>query len=232
MQGGGYALLGMSIQSGADRAQLAVEEALSSPLLDHIDIRGAQNVLVNITASEESLRMDETELIMQAINEALSGSATDTPEARIIMGQVYDDEAGDDLSLTLIITGLGRPPSIDTLVQKYQQPKKSPPSPQSPPSVAPPLQTRLPLESPATPQSPPPATLPPLQERIRHIQSNPQQALREAYSRPAYERNQTLLSTPSTPPPPPSASQPTIEPTSDPTLQVRRHNPRLYQNPD
>ena len=232
MQGGGYALLGMSIQSGADRAQLAVEEALSSPLLDHIDIRGAQNVLVNITASEESLRMDETELIMQAINEALSGSATEAPEARIIMGQVYDDGAGDDLSLTLIITGLGRPPSIDTLVQKYQQPKKSPPPPQSPPSVAPPLQTRLPLESPATPQSPPPATLPPLQERIRHIQSNPQQALREAYSRPAYERNQTLLSTPPTPPPPPSASQPTIEPTSDPTLQVRRHNPRLYQNPD
>jgi hypothetical protein len=222
----------MSIQSGADRAQLAVEEALSSPLLDHIDIRGAQNVLVNITASEESLRMDETELIMQAINEALSGSATEAPEARIIMGQVYDNEAGDDLSLTLIITGLGRPPSIDALVQKYQQPKKSPPSPQSPASVAPPLQTRLPLESPATPQSPPPATLPPLQERIRHIQSNPQQALREAYSRPAYERNQTLLSTPPTPPPPPSASQPTIEPTSDPTLQVRRHNPRLYQNPD
>jgi len=229
MTGGGYALLGMSIQSGPDRAQLAVEEALSSPLLDHIDIRGAQNVLVNITASEDTLRMEETELIMNAINEALSGAPTDEPEARIIMGQVYDNDAQDQLSLTLIITGLGRPPSIDTLIQKYQQPKKTPPSPQNPPPTAPPLQTKLPLqESPTSPPAPSSSPLPPLKERLLRIQNNPEQALQEAHRRPAYERLRTFPA----PPPPPPTSQPTIEPTTDPSLQVRRHNPRLYQNPD
>jgi cell division GTPase FtsZ len=81
-------------------------------------------VLVNITASEDTLRMEETELIMNAINEALSGAPNEEPEARIIMGQVYDNDAQDQLSLTLIITGLGRPPSIEALIQKYQQPKK------------------------------------------------------------------------------------------------------------
>ncbi len=229
MKGGGYALLGMSIQSGSDRAQLAVEEALSSPLLDHIEIQGARNVLVNITASEESLRMDETEIIMNAINEALSNGRSEEPEARIIMGQVYDEEAGDDLSLTLIITGLTRPPSVHALIEKYQQAKKvSPPSTNPPP--APPIQTKLPLEdnTASTPSRPlPPSTS--LHERILRIQSNPDQALQEAHKRPAYERLSTL---PTPPTPPPTTSHPTIEPTTDPSLQVRRQNPRLYQNPD
>jgi hypothetical protein len=229
MTGGGYALLGMSTQSGPDRAQLAVEEALSSPLLDHIDIRGAQNVLVNITASEDTLRMEETELIMNAINEALSGAPNEEPEARIIMGQVYDNDAQDQLSLTLIITGLGRPPSIEALIQKYQQPKKTPPPPPNLLPTAPALQTKLPLEeSPTTPPFPPSSPLPPLKERLLRIQNNPEQALQEAYRRPAYERLRTFPA----PPPPPPTSQSTIEPTTDPSLQVRRHNPRLYQNPD
>ena len=229
MKGGGYALLGMSIQSGSDRAQLAVEEALSSPLLDHIEIQGARNVLVNITASEDSLRMDETEIIMTAINEALGTGPNEETEARIIMGQVYDNSAGDDLSLTLIITGLDRPPSIKALIEKYQQTRKSPASPSTPHS-APPIQTKLVLEDKAP--SSPPAPMPPLaslEERIIRIQNNPEKALQEAHKRPAYERLNTL----STPPtPPPTTSQPTIEPTTDPALQVRRQNPRLYQNPD
>ncbi len=227
MKGGGYALLGMSIQSGSDRAQLAVEEALSSPLLDHIEIQGARNVLVNITASEDSLRMDETEIIMTAINEALGTNASEETEARIIMGQVYDNSAGDDLSLTLIITGLERPPSIKALIEKYQHSKKPPAA--SPPA-APPLQTKLVLEDKAT--SSPSAPLPPLaslEERLIRIQNNPEKAIQEAHRRPAYERLNTL---PTPPTPPPTTSQPTIEPTTDPSLQLRRHNPRLYQNPD
>jgi cell division protein FtsZ len=227
MKGGGYALLGMSIQKGNDRAQIAVEEALSSPLLDHIDIRGAQNVLVNITASEETLRMDETETIMRAINQAIGGQAEE-PEARIIMGQVFDEMEQEDLSLTLIVTGLERPPSIQSLAQKYQQAKK--PIPNRPNTPPPPIQPELPLDKSATPHAPPPpAVSQPLEERILRIQSNPDQALKEAMSRPAYERL-SGIKIPTTPPPP--HSQTTIEPSTDPHMQIRRHNPRLYQNPD
>lgn len=221
MRDGGYALLGMSIQKGEDRAQLAIEEALSSPLLDSVDIRGAKGVLVNITASEETLTMEETELIMQQLNEAI-GSAGGHLDCRIIMGQVFDEGAADELSVTLIATGLPRPHSVEALLNKEQSIKK-PTSQGAPPPIS--LEQRLPLESKGMQHAPPRPDLPPLRERINRIQENPAEALREAMSRPAYERTRLV-----NPPPPPSQTK--LEPTSDPHLQIRRGNPRLYENPD
>ena len=60
MRDGGKALMGTAIAEGEGRAMHAVEEAINSPLLDNIGVSGARGIVVNITAAEESLRMDET----------------------------------------------------------------------------------------------------------------------------------------------------------------------------
>ncbi|MCE3007017.1 MAG: cell division protein FtsZ [Bacteroidetes bacterium] len=103
MKGSGSALMGMATHHGDNRAINAVEDALSSPLLDNVDISGATGVLVNITASEDTLTMDEVEVIGEYIHKAVGDNA------RIILGQVLTDEAGDDLTVTVIATGFDQP---------------------------------------------------------------------------------------------------------------------------
>lgn len=99
MKNSGSALMGMATHHGDNRAINAVEEALSSPLLDNVDIKGATGVLVNITASEDTLTMDEISVIGEYIHRAVG------EEAKIISGQVLTDAAGDDLTVTIIATG-------------------------------------------------------------------------------------------------------------------------------
>ncbi|MCS7298144.1 MAG: cell division protein FtsZ [Bacteroidia bacterium] len=212
MENGGYALLGMSTQRGDNRAAMAVEEALSSPLLDNVDIRGAKGILVNITASEETLTVQETEQIMSRIHEALG-----EVEAHIIMGQVFDEQAGDELSLTLIATGLSRPQGIEGT---------SPPSRRAGSSSAP-IEMELPLEPPSksTREAPPPAQPVNLQERIRQIEQD-SKAIERARSSPAFSRYGLFVS-------PPPLSSTRVEPISDDLHSpIRRNNPHLYENPD
>ncbi|MCX7606070.1 MAG: cell division protein FtsZ [Bacteroidia bacterium] len=220
MQNGGYALLGMSTQRGENRALMAVEEALSSPLLDDVDIRGARGLLVNVTASPDTLTVQETEEIMNRIAEALGEADT-----HIIMGQVFDEQAGEELSLTLIATGLERPPSLDT--EKTQKVERR--LPLSPPS---PIEMELPLgTSPNLPSSPAEPSLPPpsLEERLRQLDKDPR-ALERARTSPAYQRYK-----------PPTTTGPSIPPLSSTRIEpdeqgggivLRRQNPRLYDNAD
>ncbi|MCS6905340.1 MAG: cell division protein FtsZ [Bacteroidia bacterium] len=102
MKDSGKALMGLSVQRGESRAQLAVEEALNSPLLDEMDISGATGILINVTASEDSLTMEEFNLIGEHIRKAASDNA------RIIFGQVYNNDMGDALGVTIIATGFGK----------------------------------------------------------------------------------------------------------------------------
>lgn len=102
MKDGGSAIMGTATLEGENRALLAVEEALSSPLLDNVDISGAGGVLLNITASEDSLTMEEVSIIGEYVNNAVGD------KARIIFGQVYDDTMGDKLSVTVIATGFNK----------------------------------------------------------------------------------------------------------------------------
>lgn len=98
MVDGGAAIMGSATASGEDRAEIAAREAIHSPLLDNVSIRGARNVLVNITAGND-LGMHETTTATEIIqNEA-------GEEAEIIMGTVLDENMGDNLSVTVIATG-------------------------------------------------------------------------------------------------------------------------------
>jgi cell division protein FtsZ len=97
----GMAMMGSASSSGMDRARIAAEQAVASPLLDGISLSGARGVLVNITASR-SLKMKEVNEVMNTIREFAADDAT------IIFGAVYDDDIGDDLRVTVVATGLGQ----------------------------------------------------------------------------------------------------------------------------
>ncbi|MEY3864821.1 MAG: hypothetical protein RL234_312 [Pseudomonadota bacterium] len=95
----GKAMMGTATVSGMDRARLAAEAAVASPLLEGVDLSGARGVLVNITASR-SLKLSETREVMAAIR----GYAAE--DATVIFGTVYDDSLGDALRVTVVATGL------------------------------------------------------------------------------------------------------------------------------
>ncbi|PTN07911.1 cell division protein FtsZ [Mangrovibacterium marinum] len=99
MRKSGVALMGSAKASGEDRALKAVEEALNSPLLNNNDIRGAQNILLNITSGQEEVTMDEIGQITDYI-QAKAGH-----EADLIWGNGLDEEMGDEISVTVIATG-------------------------------------------------------------------------------------------------------------------------------
>ncbi len=99
MSESGLALMGSGSAKGENRAKEAATRAITSPLLEDVDIKGARGVLVNITGNSD-LGMDE-------INEAMSiiYDVAD-PDAYIIMGTVIDEEVGDEMSITVVATGI------------------------------------------------------------------------------------------------------------------------------
>ncbi|MDX1439387.1 MAG: cell division protein FtsZ [Rubricoccaceae bacterium] len=98
---GGTALMGSAVASGDKRAETAAQEAISSPLLDGVAIRGARNVLVNITAGP-SLGIREATLATGVIQQEAGESA------EVIFGTVIDPNMGDDIRVTVIATGFDR----------------------------------------------------------------------------------------------------------------------------
>ena len=102
----GMAMMGSASASGIDRARLAAEQAIACPLLEGVNLAGARGVLVNITASEASLKLRETKEVMNTIRAFAAEDAT------IIYGGVYADEVGDELRVTVIATGLGMPAAL------------------------------------------------------------------------------------------------------------------------
>ena len=96
----GMAMMGSAVAAGMDRARLAAEQAVASPLLEGIHLSGARGVLVNITAST-SLKMKEVNEVMNTIREFAA------EDAHIIFGAVFDDNMEDSLRVTVVATGLG-----------------------------------------------------------------------------------------------------------------------------
>jgi cell division protein FtsZ len=101
MKNGGVAILGSAAVEGEGRAQRAIEEALSSPLLNDNDIRGAKWILININSAEGDFEctMDELEIINSYLR-MQAGEATD-----VIVGMGYDPELERKIGITLIATG-------------------------------------------------------------------------------------------------------------------------------
>jgi cell division protein FtsZ len=106
----GKAMMGTAVASGVDRARLAAEQAVASPLLDGIDLSGARGVLVNVTASR-SLKGKEIKEVMATVR------AFAAPDASIAQGIAYDESMGDDIRVTVVATGLGRTRKTVQLVQ-------------------------------------------------------------------------------------------------------------------
>ncbi|MBI4988526.1 MAG: cell division protein FtsZ [Rhodocyclales bacterium] len=114
----GKAMMGSAASSGMDRARLAAEQAVASPLLEGIELSGARGVLVNISANS-ALGMKEVREVMNTIR------AYAADDAHIIFGTVFDDAMEDNLRVTVVATGLGAAeraqqlrPRIEMVAQK------------------------------------------------------------------------------------------------------------------
>jgi len=104
MKDGGVAILGSASAAGENRAQIAIENALTSPLLNDNEIKGAKWILININSAEgdHEHTMDEIEIIQNHII-AQAGEETD-----VILGLGFDNTLGSEISITLIATGFER----------------------------------------------------------------------------------------------------------------------------
>ncbi|MBD0319525.1 MAG: cell division protein FtsZ, partial [Gemmatimonadetes bacterium] len=98
MSNRGTALMGTGFGKGENRAVEAAQEAISSPLLDNISIKGAAGVLINITGGMD-LAIDEVTTISSIIQEAAGD------EAEIIFGAVHDSNMKEEVRVTVIATG-------------------------------------------------------------------------------------------------------------------------------
>lgn len=97
----GMAMMGSANAAGVDRARIAAERAVASPLLEGVNLSGAKGVLVNITATR-SLKMKEVNEVMNTVR------AFAADDAHIIFGAVYDECMGEDIRVTVVATGLGQ----------------------------------------------------------------------------------------------------------------------------
>jgi cell division protein FtsZ len=95
----GMAMMGSAMASGTDRARIAAEQAVASPLLEDVNLANARGVLVNITTSS-SFKMKEYYDVMNTIK------AFTAEDATVIVGNVFDESLGDNLRVTMVATGL------------------------------------------------------------------------------------------------------------------------------
>ncbi|MDR3580538.1 MAG: cell division protein FtsZ [Oryzomonas sp.] len=96
----GMAMMGIGIASGENRAVEAAKCAISSPLLEDIDVSGAKGVLVNITGSS-AMTMDDFDAVNKTVHEKVH------EDANIIIGVVIDEEMVEEIKVTAIVTGFG-----------------------------------------------------------------------------------------------------------------------------
>jgi cell division protein FtsZ len=98
----GMAMMGSGVARGEDRARVAAEMAVSSPLLEDVNLSGAHGILVNVTAGMD-LAIGEFEEVGAIVKQFASEDAT------VVVGTVIDPEITDELRVTVVATGLGRP---------------------------------------------------------------------------------------------------------------------------
>ena len=98
----GKAMMGTATAKGPDRARIAAEQAIACPLLEGIDLSGAKGVLVLVTASKGTLKLNESKEAMNTIR------AYASQDAHVIFGAAYDDALGEEIRVTVLATGLSR----------------------------------------------------------------------------------------------------------------------------
>ncbi|MFW2404347.1 MAG: cell division protein FtsZ [Gammaproteobacteria bacterium] len=120
----GMAMMGSGAAAGEDRSREAAEAAISSPLLEDINLQGARGILVNVTAGMD-LSIGEFQQVGDTVKECASDDAT------VVVGTVIDPEMGNNIRVTVVATGLGQP-----LTRQQQPPVRvvSPPPTAEPPN--------------------------------------------------------------------------------------------------
>jgi cell division protein FtsZ len=117
MSENGMAMMGSATASGSERAKIAAERAMSSPLLEDVDLAGARGVLVNIS-SNSSLTLKEYREVTNSVQFAIE-------DATVIVGSVFDEAMGDELRVTIVATGLGAAQRKQTPVLAYEEQKRT-----------------------------------------------------------------------------------------------------------
>ena len=108
MKNMGEAIMGTGVATGDERAVLAAQQAISSPLLDDASIKGAQGVLVNITGGNDLTLMEANEATSIVFEEA-------GPSANIIFGAVIDPHMHEEIRVTVIATGFHMPKAVQQM---------------------------------------------------------------------------------------------------------------------
>ena len=101
----GMAMMGSGTATGEDRAREAAEAAVSSPLLEDINLAGANGILVNVTAGSD-LSIGEFDEIGNTVKEFASDDAT------VVVGTVIDPDMTNNIRVTVVATGLGKPAEL------------------------------------------------------------------------------------------------------------------------
>lgn len=119
MKSGGVAILGSAVATGEDRARKAVEEALSSPLLNDSEIEGAKWILLNVTsaAGNHEHTLDELEIIQGYVQQQ-AGNTCD-----IILGMGHDPNLGENIAVTIIATGFHHTEIVTRFPERKQEPE-------------------------------------------------------------------------------------------------------------
>lgn len=127
LQGAGTSVMSSAVSSGEHRAELAIEAALNSPLLNNRDIRGAKRILVTLASStqEEHMATLDEQMIITDYIEGLIGDEADMCK----VGIIFDDALGDQLLVTVIAAGFEDshlPFNYDTTVKQKKEPVQLP----------------------------------------------------------------------------------------------------------
>ena len=101
----GMAMMGSGAATGENRASAAAEAAISSPLLEDVNLSGAHGLLINVTAGMD-LRTSEFHVVGDTIKQYASEDAT------VVVGYVIDPEMTDQIRVTVVATGIGRPAAV------------------------------------------------------------------------------------------------------------------------
>lgn len=118
MKDSGVAILGSACASGENRGMHAIKKALSSPLLNSNDIRGAKNVLLNVTSGNEEFRLDELGEITDFVQAAVRD------DVQIIWGNGTDASLGDKIRVVIIATGFKKYDIHEVFVEKRKDEEK------------------------------------------------------------------------------------------------------------
>ncbi len=118
----GCAIMSTGIASGEGRAREAAMRAITSPLLEDVSIAGAKGLLINISATEDSLGIDEFYEANDYLRDAARSPNGD--DANIIIGTTYDPTLGDEIRITVVATGIDSINSVHAPSPTLHTPKK------------------------------------------------------------------------------------------------------------